>query len=175
VPCYLHCRLLEDEPAIAKQTLLAEPKMKSLTFIPGLVVLAVSAVGAFAPSAFVPRMTSSISSSSSALQMVAEDAKVILVTGASRGLGRAIALEFGALGQKVVVNYAGSKDAAEKTVEDIKAAGGDAVAVHLGRRIIALRHGQHPGPPGIVIIGGQQARLDVRRAGAEICFYVGRY
>eukprot|EP00979_Chaetoceros_neogracilis_P002033 scaffold364_cov235-Chaetoceros_neogracile.AAC.1 len=61
--------------------------------------------------------------------MVAEDAKVILVTGASRGLGRAIALELGAQGQKIVVNYAGSEDAANETVEMVKAAGGDAVAI----------------------------------------------
>jgi NAD(P)-dependent dehydrogenase (short-subunit alcohol dehydrogenase family) len=61
--------------------------------------------------------------------MVAEDAKVILVTGASRGLGRAIAVELGSQGQKIVVNYAGSEDAAKETVEMVKAAGGDAVAV----------------------------------------------
>lgn len=61
--------------------------------------------------------------------MVADDAKVILVTGSSRGLGRSIAIELGSLGQKVVVNYAGSKEAAEETVEAVKAAGGDAIAV----------------------------------------------
>jgi len=61
--------------------------------------------------------------------MVADDAKVILVTGASRGLGRAIACDLGAKGQKVVVNYAGSVDAANETVEMVKAAGGDAIAV----------------------------------------------
>jgi len=61
--------------------------------------------------------------------MVAENAKVVLVTGASRGLGRSIALELGSLGHKIIVNYAGSKDAADKTVEDIKAVGGDAVAI----------------------------------------------
>jgi 3-oxoacyl-[acyl-carrier protein] reductase len=45
---------------------------------------------------------------SSCITMVAEDAKVCLVTGASRGLGRAIALELGKAGCKVVVNYAAS-------------------------------------------------------------------
>lgn len=45
---------------------------------------------------------------SSSITMVAEDAKVCLVTGASRGLGRAIALELGKAGCKVVVNYAAS-------------------------------------------------------------------
>lgn len=63
------------------------------------------------------------------MQMVAEDAKVVLVTGSSRGLGRSIAIELGSQGQKVVVNYAGSKEAAEETVEAVKAAGGDAIAV----------------------------------------------
>lgn len=67
--------------------------------------------------------------STSSLQMVADDAKVILVTGASRGLGRAIACDLGKAGQKVIVNYAGSEDAANETVEMVKAAGGDAIAI----------------------------------------------
>ena len=50
-------------------------------------------------------------------------------TGASRGLGAAIALELGKQGQKVVVNYAGSADKAQEVVEQVKAAGGDAIAV----------------------------------------------
>lgn len=54
--------------------------------------------------------------------------KVALVTGASRGIGKAIALKLAAGGAKVVVNYAGSKDKALEVVEQIKAAGGDAFA-----------------------------------------------
>lgn len=67
----------------------------------------------------------------SKLNMVADDAKVCLVTGSSRGLGKAIALELGKNGQKVVINYVsdGSKDSAAETVEEIKAAGGDAIAI----------------------------------------------
>jgi 3-oxoacyl-[acyl-carrier protein] reductase len=63
--------------------------------------------------------------------MVAENAKVILVTGSSRGLGKSIALELGQHGQKVVINYVsdGSKGAAEATVAEVKALGGDAIAV----------------------------------------------
>jgi len=63
--------------------------------------------------------------------MVADDAKVILVTGSSRGLGKSIALDLGKAQQKVVINYVsdGSKDAAEETVKEIKALGGDAIAV----------------------------------------------
>lgn len=51
------------------------------------------------------------------------------MTGASRGLGRAIALELAGSGCKVVVNYAGSQGKAEAVVEECKARGGDAIAV----------------------------------------------
>jgi len=54
--------------------------------------------------------------------------KNALVTGAGRGIGKAIALELAANGAFVIVNYNGSKDAAEQTVAEIKAAGGDAAA-----------------------------------------------
>jgi len=54
---------------------------------------------------------------------------VAIVTGGSRGLGRAIALALGGEGCRVVVNYANSAEAAEKVVEEIKALGGDGVAV----------------------------------------------
>ncbi|MDQ3921046.1 MAG: SDR family NAD(P)-dependent oxidoreductase, partial [Actinomycetota bacterium] len=56
---------------------------------------------------------------------------VALVTGASRGLGAAIAEELGRRGAKVVVNYAGSKDPAEKVAAEISAAqgGGEALPV----------------------------------------------
>ena len=67
----------------------------------------------------------------SGLKMVADDAKVCLVTGSSRGLGKAIALELGKAGQKVVVNYVsdGSKESADNLVSEIKQLGGDAVAI----------------------------------------------
>jgi 3-oxoacyl-[acyl-carrier protein] reductase len=51
------------------------------------------------------------------------------VTGASRGLGRAIALRLGASGHRVVVNYARSAAAAEEVVAQIRQQGGEAVAV----------------------------------------------
>ncbi|HDQ72453.1 MAG TPA: 3-oxoacyl-[acyl-carrier-protein] reductase [Chloroflexi bacterium] len=55
--------------------------------------------------------------------------KVAVVTGASRGIGRAIALELARRGTRVVVNYHRSAEAAEDVVEAIKKAGGEAIAV----------------------------------------------
>lgn len=54
---------------------------------------------------------------------------VCIVTGGSRGLGRAIALKLGEAGCRVVVNYASSATAAEAVVEEIKGLGGDGIAV----------------------------------------------
>src|SRR5659263_429491 len=53
--------------------------------------------------------------------------KTALVTGASRGIGRAIALRFAAEGAFVVVNYAGNQAAAGETLAAIESAGGNAV------------------------------------------------
>lgn len=55
--------------------------------------------------------------------------KVALVTGASRGIGSAIAIRLAGLGAKVVVNYNSSADAANAVVETIKQNGGSAIAV----------------------------------------------
>jgi 3-oxoacyl-[acyl-carrier protein] reductase len=56
--------------------------------------------------------------------------KVAVVTGASKGIGAAIAKRFAAAGAAVVVNYASSKAGADKVVAEIAAAGGKAIAVH---------------------------------------------
>lgn len=63
--------------------------------------------------------------------MLAENSltgKIALVTGAGRGIGKAIALNLAKCGATVVVNYNGSKEAADTVVEDIIANGGMAVA-----------------------------------------------
>lgn len=55
--------------------------------------------------------------------------KIALVTGASRGIGREIALTLGAQGATVIVNYNGSAAKAEDVVKEIEAAGGKAEAI----------------------------------------------
>ncbi|NET90169.1 MAG: 3-oxoacyl-[acyl-carrier-protein] reductase [Kamptonema sp. SIO1D9] len=55
--------------------------------------------------------------------------KVSIVTGASRGIGRAVALALASEGAKVIVNYARSSQAAEDLVAEITSAGGEAIAL----------------------------------------------
>ena len=55
--------------------------------------------------------------------------KVAIVTGASKGIGAAIATGLGEAGASVVVNYASSRDGAERTVEAIRSRGGNAIAL----------------------------------------------
>ena len=61
--------------------------------------------------------------------------KVALVTGASKGIGAGIALALGSEGAHVVVNYASSREGADKVVAAIEEVGGKAVAVqgHVGK------------------------------------------
>src|ERR1043166_8566386 len=55
--------------------------------------------------------------------------KVAVVTGASKGIGAAIAKALGSEGAAVVVNYASSKTGADKVVTEITSAGGKAAAI----------------------------------------------
>lgn len=59
-------------------------------------------------------------------EMMGEGKKIAVVTGASRGIGRAIALRLAAEGVFVIVNYNGSKEAAESVVREIETEGGEA-------------------------------------------------
>ena len=58
-----------------------------------------------------------------------EDKKVALVTGGSRGIGKACAIELAKAGCDVIINYAGNEEAANKTVEELKALGSNAKAM----------------------------------------------
>lgn len=55
--------------------------------------------------------------------------KVALVTGASRGIGKAIALDLANNGASIAVNYAGNEAKANEVVDEIKANGGNAIAI----------------------------------------------
>ena len=55
--------------------------------------------------------------------------KIAVITGASKGIGAGIAKRLAAEGATVVVNYASSKDGADRIVEDIVQAGGKAIAI----------------------------------------------
>ena len=55
--------------------------------------------------------------------------RVVLITGASSGVGAALANQLGQMGARVAVNYSRSAEAAEAVVEQITGAGGQALAV----------------------------------------------
>jgi 3-oxoacyl-[acyl-carrier protein] reductase len=55
--------------------------------------------------------------------------KVILVTGASRGIGAAVARKLAGQEAKVIINYAGGQQAAAQIVDEIQQQGGDAIAL----------------------------------------------
>ncbi|KAI1810479.1 putative versicolorin reductase [Poronia punctata] len=65
------------------------------------------------------------------------DGKVALVTGSGRGIGAAMAVELGRCGAKVVVNYANSRESAEKVVQEIKSLGSDSIAIKADVRQVA--------------------------------------
>ncbi len=78
----------------------------------------------------VPHAAAAPETAPSPQQIMQDDLKnrVALVTGASRGLGKAIARELAAHGAKVAVNYFGSADRASRLVDEISLIGGTAAA-----------------------------------------------
>ena len=90
--------------------------------------------------------------------------KIALVTGGSRGMGRATALRLGAAGARVIVHYGRNADEAKAVVDQIRAAGGraDAIAADL-----AAPDGAHKLATQVRnLIGG--ARLDILVSNAGI-------
>lgn len=63
--------------------------------------------------------------------------KTVIVTGSSRGIGSAIAEDFGARGANVVVNYSGNRAKAEEAVQRIEQQGGRAIAIQADISVIA--------------------------------------
>ena len=118
------------------------------------------------------------------------DGKIAVVTGASRGIGRAIAVALGARGAKVIVNYTANEPAASETAAAVQAAGGaavtrrfdvaDAAAVDAAfKEIAASEGGLHVlvNNAGVavngLVLGGKDAdwkrSLDVNLSGTYYC------
>lgn len=83
------------------------------------------------------------------------EGKVALVTGASRGIGRAIAIALGARACRVVVNYTAREDAARETAAAVEAAGGQAVVLKFDVGDAAAVEA------AVKQIGDGQGRLDI--------------
>ncbi len=91
--------------------------------------------------------------------------KVALVTGASRGIGRAIALRLAKDGAAVTVNYAGRADQAREVVDAVKKAGGHAMAVQAD----VSRSGEVEHLFNVTL--GQFGRLDILVNNAGVILY----
>ncbi|MBW3667328.1 MAG: 3-oxoacyl-[acyl-carrier-protein] reductase [Actinobacteria bacterium] len=101
--------------------------------------------------------------------------RVALVTGGSRGLGRAMAIRLAGAGHRLVVNYASNADAAEKVVAGIEEKGGEAIAVQAdvsqGEQVERLfeEAGERLGPVAVLVnnAGVTRDRLLLRMSAAD--------
>jgi glucose 1-dehydrogenase len=85
-----------------------------------------------------------------------------LITGASRGIGRAIAVRFAEEGATVAINYAGSQSAAEETLEQVRAASDEAGIAAAGHRMIQADVGDEAAARDMVDrMLGDWGRLDI--------------
>ena len=103
--------------------------------------------------------------------------RIALVTGSSRGVGRAIALAYAREGAKVMVNYTSNEKAANEVVEAIQKMGSQAVAVKadvakkveaealVKATVDALRGHRHPREQRRVHAAGHDAKDDGRAMG----------
>ena len=103
--------------------------------------------------------------------------KVALVTGASRGLGAAIAVQLGACGAAVAVNYFGSPQKAERVVGQIREAGGKAEALRADVRdeaevaALVARVEKALGPVDVLVINatGPQPFIRIEELTWRVC------
>jgi 3-oxoacyl-[acyl-carrier protein] reductase len=100
------------------------------------------------------------------------DSGVALVTGSSRGIGRAVARRLGGPGKQVVVNYRSDEVAAKEVVDDIERAGGQAVAVRADVADPAQLRGlfdaaERLGPLGLVVNNVATARFTTVAAATD--------
>jgi len=88
--------------------------------------------------------------------------KTALVTGASRGLGRAAAARLAAAGARVIVHYSASREAADTLVSEIRAKGGQADAV---AGDLTAADGAHKLAEAVRALGGEKLDILVNNAG----------